>query len=155
MGYNIKDILDKAILISSKRKAEYKAITDKKADEPSIKVMSLVLTRQEDKTIKYYEKLKGSLNDRDLEEIDFGVYDKMSFLINEFNNRTYESNINNVQDYLKFLIHMQKDVYSLLVDIQGRYVRDIKDTDTNTYKILSKIIKNKEEEIGALERTIK
>jgi len=49
--------------------------------------MSTVLIKQMDKTIEYYEKLKKVISGMEFEEIDFVIYDKMSFLIDEFNRK--------------------------------------------------------------------
>jgi hypothetical protein len=107
-----------------------------------------------DKTIQYYETLKKEIEDKNYEEIDFGIYDKMSFLINEFNENISVPEINNVKSFLEFSLVLQKDTYALFVDIQGRFVKNTSDTHTKTYAILSDIINNKAKFIKMLERFI-
>lgn len=154
MGYNVIDIINKAINIALRRKAEYEDI-GKKCNKQSIKIMSVVLMKQLDKSIEYYEKLKKVTSGMEFEEIDFVVYDKMSFLIDEFNRKVYKPDINNVRDYLKFFLGLEKDVYSLLVDVQGRFVKNTSDVSTKTYTILSHIINNKASHISTLEKMLK
>jgi len=58
MGYNVIDIIDKAINIAVRRKTEYENIGKEKCDTQSIRIMSIVLAKEADKTIQYYETLK-------------------------------------------------------------------------------------------------
>lgn len=152
MGYNVTDIINKAINIALRKKVEFENIGKEKCDIQSIKIMSTVLAKQEDKTIKYYETLKKEIGSMEFEEIDFVIYDKMSFLIDEFNKKKYVIDINNVRDYLKFSLDLEKDAYSLLIDIQGRFVKNKSDIHTKTYKILSDIISNEASHISMLQK---
>lgn len=155
MGYNVIDLIDKAINMAIKRKSIYKKIEEQKNDIPSIKVMSNVLTKEVNKTIAYYEKLKKEIGDEEFEEIDFWIYDKISFIINEYNKKNYVPEVNNVREFLKFSLDLEKDIYALIMDIQGRLVKNSDDVNTKTYKILTKIIKNKEKHIETLENILK
>lgn len=154
MGYNIIDIINKSINIAVRRKAEYEDI-GKRCNKQSIKIMSVVLVKQLDKSIQYYEKLKKVISGMEFEEIDFVIYDKMSFLIDEFNRKVYKPEINNVRDYLKSFLDLEKDLYSLLVDVQGRFVKNTSDVSTKTYTILSHIINNEASHISTLEKMLK
>jgi len=89
MGYNVIDLIDKAIDIEVRRKIIFENIGQKKSDIPSIKIISKVMIKNVDKTIQYYETLKKEIGNDDLDEIDFVIYDKISFLINEFNKKKY------------------------------------------------------------------
>ena len=55
---------------------------------------------------------------------------------------------------MKFSLNLAKDTYSLFIDIQGRLVKNINDTSTKTYDILSKIINNIKKQIKTIEKTI-
>lgn len=155
MGYNVVDILDKSIKIANKRKIIFENIEKKNCDIPSMKILSKVLIKEVDRTVKYYEKLKEEVGNIEFEEIDFVVYDKISFLINEFNKRIYTPDIHNVREYLRFSIDLEKDNLSLLVDIQGRFVKRTSDIHTKTYEILSKLIDNIDKHIITLEKILK
>ncbi|MDT8719159.1 hypothetical protein IAI10_21135 [Clostridium sp. 19966] len=155
MGYNAIDLINRAIDIAARKKNIYINIGKRKSDIQSIEIVSTVLIRQIDNTIKYYETLKNQLTNENLEDIDFGIYDKISFLINEFNSRLYEPQINNTRDFLKFLLASEKETYSLLVDIQGRFVKSFSDIDTKTYKMLTNVINNKTSFISTLEKLLK
>lgn len=155
MGYNVIDLINKSINISIRKKAIYENIEQKKCDISSMDIVSTILIKQINNTIRYYEDLKKEVGDESFEEIDLGIYDKISFLINEFNKRLYEPQINNVRDFLVFSLNLEKDTYSLLIDIQGRFVKYASDIHTETYKILSEMINNKADFIKTLERIIK
>lgn len=155
MGYNVIDLIDKAIKVSIRKKEIYKSIGKENCDIPSIQIMSKVISKEIDKTIKYYETLKIEIGDVEFEEIDLYIYDKMSFLIDEFNKRVYVTKINNVKEYLKFSLELEKDVQSLLIDVQGRFVKSTSDLHTKTYEILTFMINNKAQNIATLEKTLK
>lgn len=157
MGYNVIDVIDKAINIENKEKSKYKNIGKQKGDVQSIKIMSTVFVKQADKTIEYYKTLKKELKGLKFEDIDFDVYDRMSFLVNEFNKKKYSKEINgieDVKDYLKFSLNLEKDIYSLFVDIKGRFVKNTSDVNTKTYEILSDIVDNKANSISMLEKAL-
>jgi hypothetical protein len=155
MGYNVIDLIDKAINISIRKKSIYKHIGQQKSDLPSMEMAITILLRQIDNTIKYYETLKKEVEDEYFEEIDFGIYDRMSCLINEFNGKLYEPEINDVKSFLEFSLVLEKNTYALFVDIQGRFVKKTSDVDTKTYSILSRMITNKANFISSLQKSIK
>ncbi|EGW36292.1 hypothetical protein [Desulfosporosinus sp. OT] len=154
MGYNVADIIDKAIDISIRRRKIHENIGQEKCDILSIKIMSNVLIKEMDRTIEYYEALLKEINEKEFEEIDFSIYDKMSFLINNFNKRIAVVEITNVREYLNFSLGLEQSVYSLLMDIQGRFVKNTNDIYTKTYRILSDIIDNKAKHIAMLEKAL-
>jgi hypothetical protein len=155
MGYNIIDVVDKAINIANRKKAIYEDISKNNSNNPSIKMLSKVLIKEVDQTIKYYETYKKEVGSVEFEEIDFGVYDKMSFLINEFNKKIYIPEIHNNKSFLSFSLNLEKGIYALLIDLQGRFVQNTSDLHTKTYEILSDMIKNKVKHIDTLEKTLK
>ena len=155
MGYNVIDIINKGIDIASRRKTIFENIELEKCDIPSIKIISKVLIKEVDRTIEYYNILKKEIGNEEFEEIDFAIYDKMAFLINEFNKRIFVPEITNVREFLEFSLDLEKDAYSLLIDIQGRFVKKTSDIHTKTYKILSDIINNIDSHITTLEKTLK
>ncbi|MHC1685447.1 MAG: hypothetical protein AB6733_21310 [Clostridiaceae bacterium] len=155
MGYNIIDIINKGIDIAKKRKDIYLSIGNQEKTMAPMKVMSLVLAKEIDKTIEFYEEIKKEVISTEFEEIDFSIYDKISFLINEFNSRIFVHEIKNNKEFLKLSLSLEKDVHSLLLSIQGRLVKSTNDINSKTYMILSKIIKFKENHIKTLEKIIK
>ena len=74
--------------------------------------------------------------------------------LNTYNTRIIVIDINYVREYLEFSLGLEKAVYSLLMDIQGRLVKNTDDIHTKTYKILSDIIENKARHIEMLERML-
>lgn len=155
MGYNIIDIINKSMDISKRRKNIYINIGKEKSDIPSIKIISVVLVKEIDRTLDFYEKLKKEISDKEFEEIDFDIYDKISFLINEFNNKIIVNEVSNTKEFLELSLSLEKDVHSLLMNIQGRLVKNTSDINSETYKILSDIIKYKAKHIETLGKTIK
>ncbi|MBU3178807.1 hypothetical protein KPL47_21075 [Clostridium estertheticum] len=155
MGYNVIDLINKSINIAIRKKDIYESIGHIKCDIPFIETMSKVLAKEINTSINYYEELKSELSESNTEEIDFYIYDKMSFLIDEFNKKIYATEINNIKEYLKFSLNLERDANSLLMDIQGRFLKDESDINTKTYKTLSDMIINKEKFVTSLEKIVK
>ncbi|EFG89044.1 hypothetical protein CLCAR_1228 [Clostridium carboxidivorans P7] len=55
MGYNVIDLIDKAINIGIKEKTLYENIGKEKCNIPSIKIMSKILIQEVDKNIQHNE----------------------------------------------------------------------------------------------------
>lgn len=155
MAYNVIDLINKSIDMEERRKKLYENIGKQQKEHSSIKIMSKVLIKNIDKTINHYKDLNRELKNIELEEIDFWTYDKISFLINQYNKKQYGISFDNVGDYISFSLNIEKDMYSLLIDIQGRFVKDTKDTYTKTYEILSNIISNRVKHIETLEKILR
>ena len=154
MGYTIIDILDKAILIQNRQIDIFTDIINENNNINIVKVLSKILINKSRKTINYYENLKNSAVSLNIEEIDIMTYDKISFLINEFNTRIYVTSISNAKEYLKFTCNLLKDVYSLFIDIQGRLINNSYPKSGITYNILSEIILDLNQQIKDVENTL-
>jgi len=154
VGYNVVDIINKAIDIENRRRYIINNAIKENQVSPVISLISKVLCDQIDEIIKYYEELKKEMKNMEIEDIDVRTYDKMSFLINEFNERMYVLKVANVREFLKSTLEITKNKYSLFIDIQGRLVNNTSNTGSKTYEILSKIIANTLNQIRTIERTI-
>jgi hypothetical protein len=154
VGYNIIDVIEKAINIEKKGKIQIQREIAENEIIPAIKLISKILCNEIDETIRYYENLKEEVKNIEAEEIDIRTYDKISFLINEFNKRIYQINVVSVRNFLKSLLDLSKDKYSLFIDIQGRLVNNSGNAKTKTYDVLSKIIKKMQNQINDIEKTI-
>lgn len=155
MAYNVIDIIDKAIYIEERTKKIIVEAGKDKENDIRIKVMSKVIIEQLNKSIKKYCEIKEQYKNEELEEIDFMSYDKISFLINEFNSKVYFPDIKNPIEYLQFALDLSKERYSLFIDLQGRLANNIGNVENQTYDILSMIINRIKEEISSIENAIK
>ncbi|MBI6873920.1 hypothetical protein [Clostridium aciditolerans] len=155
MSYTVIDLLDKAIVIAEKRKELYNELAVKTMRNSSLYIFVNVFIKNTDRTIEYYKQLKSEANNTNCEEIAFVVYDKISFLINEFNQKIFFLNNLSIKSLLKSSLDIEKDVLALFIDIQGRLVKSKEDTNTAAYKILSKVIIQKERNIKELQSFIK
>lgn len=88
------------------------------------------------------------------EIIDFDIYDKISFLINQFNLKMYKTDAKTPKDFLSFSLGLEKEILALFLDIQGRLVKTSSDTTSTAYLILSNIINTKTKLIENLESHI-
>lgn len=142
MGYNVIDIINKCIYIENDKRKMFEVFLDDDNVSMKLKVLIKVLVKDMDRIINYYNQLKEEILESELEEIDFRTYDKISFLMNEYNIRMHSINLNNVsaREYLKIFLELARDKQSLFIDLQGRFYNNAKDSQSNTYKILSRII---------------
>lgn len=155
MGYTVIDIIDKSIEIENKRKNILISVECDKKNLPIISLMSKVLIKDIEMNMERYHELKNEMLFEELEVISFEIYDKISALIIEFHNKEYMTIAKNVEEYLNFSLHLDKDTYSLFVDIKGRFVKNIDDMETKTYAVLSKIIECMNKRIHSHEQTLK
>ncbi|MFL0252734.1 hypothetical protein ACJDT4_20160 [Clostridium neuense] len=155
MGYSIIDIVDKAIEILSKRISAYEKIEEENQNKPYAKIISKVVIKEAYENLKYYKDAKKEICGLKLEEIDFKTYDRISFLVNQFNQRIYSLEFTNAKDYFRNILDFQRDVRTLFIDIQGRLVKDEDDVHKVTYEILKNMINYKTEEIRKLEDVLK
>ena len=155
MGYNVRDLIDKAIDIGKKQVIIYDNIGRSNSSNLSIKIVSDVLSKKQKKTIEYYELLKKEIKVEDEEEIDFLTFDKLSFLVNEFNMKKYIPEINNAKEFLMFSLNLEEDINSLFIDLQGRLMNNTKDISSKCYKVLSEMITYKVKTIKGLKDTLK
>lgn len=142
MGYNVIDIINKCIYIENDKRKMFEVFLDDDNVSMKLKVLIKVLVKDMDRIINYYNQLKEEILESELEEIDFRTYDKISFLMNEYNIRMHSINLNNVsaREYLEIFLELARDKQSLFIDLQGRFYNNAKDSQGNTYKILSRII---------------
>ena len=145
------DIIDKSINIAHKRKNIYTEISNQKHQPPAVKIISKVLADNVDKTFLYYEKLKKEVSDVEIEIIDFAIYDKISFLIGQFNLRIHTTDATTPREFINFSLDFEKEILALFLDIQGRLIKTADDTNSATYAILSDMIKAKTMLIHELE----
>ncbi len=155
MPYTAVDLLDKAIYTAEKKKLLcLKSLEKIENGTPSYIVMNVIVKNLK-QNIEYHKKLKEEIQASDEEEIDFIIYDKISFLINEFNQKIIMPDSTNIKSLISSYLNFQKSLLSLYIDIQGRLVKNEKDVRTNTYKIMFSMIKEQEKIIKNLEEFIK
>lgn len=151
MGYNIIDILDKALDIAHNRKRLYTEISNQDDQLPAVKILAKVLADNVDKTFLLYKKLKKEVTNKEMEVIDFSIYDKISFLISQFNLRIHTVDIHSSKEFIEFSLDLEGEILALFLDIQGRLIKTSEDSNSTAYLILSNIIKTKNKLIHDLE----
>lgn len=154
MGYDIRDIIEKAINVASKRKSLYTSLMD---INPDIRVRFVINTLliQVDKDLNSFYVLKQSITDEMAEEIDFDIYDKISSLVYQFNRTLIKPNIRSSEELLEFALDVEEKLYALFVDIQGRLVKDDVVVESQAYIMLNKIIEVREKNIKNIKYFIK
>lgn len=154
MGYDIRDVIDKALNVASKRKELYTSLMD---INPDIRVRFVINTLliQVDKDINSFHGIRHSITDEFAEEIDFDIYDKISSLVYQFNRTLIKPNIRNSDELLEFALDVEEKLYALFVDIQGRLVKDGSLVESQAYLMLTEIIKVKEKNIKNIRYFIK
>ncbi|MCY6960647.1 hypothetical protein [Clostridium brassicae] len=146
MAYNVIDIIDKLNFLKRKVKDIYIDIYSSNPDDYRCKIVCKTLVKHQDKHINYYNKIKRNLTNKQLDEIDFAIYDKISFLIDKYKNSIYliDEDHKSIKDILKLALKYENENKGLIIDIQGRLVKKEKDTKTVTYNVLSEILKKEQ-----------
>lgn len=113
--------------------------------------MMNIFIKNLNKSIQYYKNLKEEIKNLPLEEIDFVIYDKISFLIDTFNRKEIVTESMSAKDILECCLNFQKDTLALYIDIQGRLIKNENDVKAKTYKIIEDMIREKEKYVKDLE----
>lgn len=150
--YDIRDILRKAMTVSEKKRAHYLGILD---NTPDIRMRAIlqIMLRDIDKDQEHYKQLIETFNsDEHLQSIDFGLYDTISSLVNQYV-RTFlvKPKIHDRESLIQYALETEKSVFALLVDIQGRMAQYEGMQDSVTYDTLTKQIRHKDKAIKNLE----
>lgn len=155
MGYTIIDIIDKLIMIKMNTRQIYSSISYTNREDKAFNLVAIALMKVQEKHIKYYEELKSKIG-KDIKEIDFLIYDKISFLIDEYKNRVdiLEVTPKNMEEILRLALDFENKNSALIIDIQGRLVRKEVDMQTKTYSILSEMIRKEQKYLNDLKNII-
>lgn len=148
--YDIRDLLQKAITQTENRKLTYLKLLENSPD-PRMRILVQVMIARLDQDIAFYNKLLSDLDVNTIEPIDFGVYDTIASLINQFARRMMVPTCKTRKEFVQFVTEVEQSVYALMVDIQGRLAQAEGRTDGITYMILSKVILHKSLRIQELE----
>lgn len=148
--YDIRDILKKAIAIAQKRIVVYNKVLENTPD-PRMRIMIQIMISRLSQDITYYENIISELEVKDIEPIDFGIYDTIASLINQFVRTLTVPKCKSKKEFLNFVIENESAVLALAVDIQGRLAQAEGRSDSQTYVILSKLILHKRFKIQELE----
>ncbi len=148
--YDIRDILRKAIDVTNRKKIEYEKLLENSGDV-RMRILIGVFIRATQKDIDYYQKLIDSITDSIAETIDFGVFDKVSNLMNQFNRMIVKLDIKDRRELVSFALNQEKSTYALLVDIQGRMVTS-NSASSIAYYVLLELIDDKRKFIEELEQ---
>ncbi|MBS4536393.1 hypothetical protein GOQ29_12270 [Clostridium sp. D2Q-14] len=154
MAYSIIDILNKLIKTEEKIKKVYVNIANS-TDMRRIEIISRILVKEKERHIRYYEDIKKENSSGANQHIDFDIYDKISFLINQFNIRIVDKKFDTLEQLLNYALEYEEMNKGLLIDMQGRLLRTKKDNTTVAYKVLSEIIFEREKNIMNIKYFIK
>lgn len=154
MGYKIVDVIDKAVNIDEKILVLINKVEESDKFDTKIEIMSKVLKKQFVSKIQGYKEIRKEAEMINMDDIDFFVYDKMSFLINEFNKQENKLDIKDIKSYVNSLIDIEKDELALFVDIKGRLVNSEYGYSKENYDTIIKIIDNIDNFISNLESVI-
>ena len=164
MGYNIIDIVNKCIIIEENKRKIFKKIINEdslnliKRELIRLRLIVLVKTflKDIDRVIDYYEELKNRINISSIEEIDFRTYDKIAFLMNEYDNKIKYMDLDEIspKEYVDITLDLTKDKYALLIDIQGRLYNNTNDNKSSTYEVLTNLINHTDNHIKVIENIV-
>lgn len=151
--YDIRDVLRKGIDIAIRKRTMFEKLRED-AGDLRLRMQLGVFIKAMDKDINYYETMIKNITDAMAEAIDFGVFDKISSLVNQFSRTILPPKITDRSVLLKYVIEQEKAALALLLDIQGRMVTEKAIAGTISYYVLLEAIEDKRKRIDELERFI-
>lgn len=153
--YTILDIIDKIIEIEEKSLELYKMLQESPNISYRVKLAAGVFAREEERHIEVCENIKKEILDFEDISIDFDIYDTISKIIVEFRRGLTYSEADDVKQLLISALNFEQKNLALVIRIQGLLVRKKEDTETNSYKALTRIIQEEEEHIKLIETFLK
>ena len=141
--YDIRDVLGKGIDVAKRKKAIYEEIKEDSGDI-RVRMMVQVMIAAVDTDIKHYQNMISNITDEMAEAIDFGTYDKIASLVNQFSRLFMAPEIRDRRVLLDYAIEIEKSIYALLVDIKGRLVTSEVITNSISYYVLIEMIETKQ-----------
>lgn len=148
--YDIRDVLQKGITLTEKKKNEYLKLYENSSDI-RLRLLISVFIRGFEKDISYYNRLVDSITDSTAEAIDFSVFDKISSLVNQFSRMIVPINITDRKELVAYVFEQEKATFALLMDIQGRMVTTGSPLSISYY-VLLEIIEVKQSFLDELEK---
>lgn len=149
--YTVIDILDKVVEIAEKSIERYRMFQKNLTMSEHARLVAGVFIREEERYINIYKKMKEETLDLEDIQIDFDIYDTISKLISAFKRDISYLEVNDVRQILMQTMDFKQRHLALVIRIQGLLVRTNEDMETNSYKILTRIINEEKEHIEILE----
>ena len=149
--YTIIDLITKLTKIDEEQYELYLRISENIEIKSSLKIIAKVLFNEEKKHLAIFQELKENSSTYSDIDIDFATYDRAVELIYEFSKIKSKIPIANVTELLEAALIFEKENLSLVLIVQGLFVKLYKDVETRNYIILSEIIKEEQKHIDVIE----
>lgn len=149
--YDVRDLIKKAIAIAEKKKRLLLGILENTPD-PRLRVLIQVMINMVERDIQFYMMVNLEIEGQALDPIDFGVYDTIASLVNQFGRGLIAKKVNTRQEMVTFSVEIEKAVLALMLDIQGRLAQAEGGGHSTTYVVIGKAIDQKKKTIENLER---
>ncbi len=149
--YDIRDVIDKYKRITEQRIAIFESMV---ADEGDIRNRMLinVFIKSARKEIEHCHQMRASISDAMASALDFDVYDKISFLVNQFSRTLVRANLRERRQLVDYALLQEKAVLALLLDIQGRMLSQEGMEEKVAYYVLTELIELKKRFIQQMEK---
>lgn len=148
--YTIIDVIDKIIDIEKKSLELYEMLKDSPNISGHVKLVAGTFIREETRHIETYNKIKKEIMNKDDIQLDFDVYDNISKIIIDFRKGLTYTEADDVKQLLMSALDFEEKNLALVIRIQGLLVKKKEDTETNSYKALSRIIKEEKKHIDMI-----
>lgn len=149
--YDVRDLIKKAIALAEKKKRLLLDILENTPD-PRLRILIQVMINLVEKDIQFYITVNQEIEGQSLDPIDFAVYDTIASLINQFGRGLIGRKIKSRQEMVNFSVEIEKSVFALMIDIQGRLAQAEGGGHSTTYEIIGRAIEQKKKSIENLER---
>lgn len=152
--YTVVDIIDKLIEVKRKSLSYYRMLNENSKIEPRVKFIANVFAREEERQITLFEEIKTeSLNLEDI-QIDFHIYDSITKVFVDFKRGLHYTEAYDIRELLLNALDLSQKNLALVIRIQGMLVRKKEHGESNSYNVLTKMIKAEEDQINNIKTFI-
>ncbi len=156
MSYTIVDLLEKLIALEQAACGMYRGLAQQAENRNTrLGTTARVLAKEEERHVEFYRNLRQEASKFEDINIGFDIYDKASSLINQFKKRIAVPRLEDSKALVKFAIEFEKENIALLLDIQGRMVKNEGDVLNTVYMAISDLIAEESKHVKSLEVFLK
>lgn len=149
--YTIIDIINKIIEIDEKSVEIYKLLQKNLTLRDQARLVAGVFLREEERHINTYKLIKKQIEDPEITQIDFDIYDSISKILTAFKKELDYIEKFDVREILMWALNYKQKHLAVVIRIQGLLVRRAEDAEGISYRTLTKIIEEEKKHVKMIE----
>lgn len=149
--HTIIDVIDRIIEINEQSAELYKLLQKNFTISEQVRLATGVFVREKERHINTYVRIKEEFLNSENIQIDFDVYGTISKIISAFKKELIYIEAFELKGILAYALDFRQKLIALIVRVQELLVRKSEDTESISYKILTRIIDEEKKHVKMIE----